>query len=244
MKWSEWPAGKERKGEEKENKKQVTCSLYDGRSDPELQSSSPKFTFKVLFASTMHILVAKTYKTIKNYSISSLVNAPLLQRGLRFSGMEFRNKENNHFSWIFLMWKLNACPWSVKKGTTWDRASLSPGWHRHHCALEFPYRTKATRLQKLYKTSSHWICYTNLYWQFQLILYWNIAVGLDTIVWGADVFNMISSRYIVIKQRGGNMKESYSILLKQILHFERKTKDLICYLLGHLCQHNYFTCAN
>lgn len=111
------------------------------------------------------------------------------------------------------------------------------------CGLEFPYNTRVTGLQKLSKTSSRWICYTHLYWQFQLVLYWNIAVGLDTIVWGADVFNMISSKYIVIKQRGGNIKESYLILLKQILHFERKTKDLISSLLGHLSQHDYSTCA-
>lgn len=56
---------------------------------------------KVLFASTMPTFVAKTYKTIKNYNISSHVNVSPLETGLGFSGMEFRGEENDHFSWIF-----------------------------------------------------------------------------------------------------------------------------------------------
>lgn len=46
-------------------------------------------------------LVAKTYKTIKNYSISSHVNVSPLETGLGFSGMEFRGEEKDRFSWIF-----------------------------------------------------------------------------------------------------------------------------------------------
>lgn len=88
-------------GKKKESEKQANCSLCDGRNDPELQSSFPKFTPKVLFASTIPTVVPQTYKTIKNYSIPSHVNVPPLEKRLWFSGMEFRGEQNDHFSWIF-----------------------------------------------------------------------------------------------------------------------------------------------
>lgn len=87
----------------KENEKKANCSLCDGRSNPELQLSFPKVTFKVLFASIMPTVVAKTYKTIKNYGIPSRVNVPPLERRLGFSGMKFKGEENDHFSWIFFV---------------------------------------------------------------------------------------------------------------------------------------------
>lgn len=142
------------------------------------------------------------------------------------------------------MRKSNACPWSVRKGTTCDGSSVSPGWHSSFVALnsliisELLYTLGSKSCPKLPP--------------LDLLHTFVLAIPIDFVLkYCCGIrylcvrcrFNMISSKYIVIKQRGGNMKESYSILLKQILHFERKTKDLVFSLLGHLSQHNYSTCA-